>query len=134
MKLWFEHGLLYVSATVSYQRRRLELNKVLLDTGSAATVFSVDQMLQIGLDYAADDAVHRIRGVGGAEFVFTKQVDCLAVGTLTVEQFEIEVGALDYGFEIDGIVGLDFLMQVGAVIDLSQMEVRLAQKPKEMHL
>ena len=30
---------------------------------------------------------------------------------------------MDYGFAIDGDVGMDFLLQVGAVIDLSRLEV-----------
>lgn len=30
---------------------------------------------------------------------------------------------MEYGFEIDGIIGTDFLMQTGAVIDLRQLEV-----------
>jgi len=81
-------------------------------------------VLAIGLQYEADDPVHRIRGIGGAEFVFSKRVDSLSLGTLQVNDFDIEVGAMDYGIEIDGIVGLDFLMQVSAVIDLSQLEVR----------
>ncbi|MCW5851142.1 MAG: hypothetical protein KIT87_13790 [Anaerolineae bacterium] len=80
-------------------------------------------MLSIGVVYAENDIVHRIRGVGGTEFVFLKQVDKLGVGDLETTDFEIEVGAMDYGFEIDGIVGMDFLMQVGAVIDLSRLEI-----------
>lgn len=68
--------------------------------------------------------VHRIRGVGGAEFVFAKKIDHLISDELRVSNFEIEVGAMDYGFEINGIVGMDFLTQVGAFIDLSNLEVR----------
>ncbi len=62
----------------------------------------------------------RIRGVGGTEFVFSKTIDRISLGDLTVSDFEIEVGAMDYGFhfELDGIVGMDFLEQIGAVIDL----------------
>lgn len=30
---------------------------------------------------------------------------------------------MDYGFEINGIVGMDFLKSVGAVIDLDKMIV-----------
>lgn len=60
--------------------------------------------------------------MGGAEFVFTKRVDRLSVGELSVQDFEIEVGAMDYGFEMDGIVGMDFLMEVGAIIDLARLE------------
>lgn len=31
---------------------------------------------------------------------------------------------MDYGFDINGIVGVDFLKSVGAVIDLNKMELR----------
>lgn len=124
MKLQLRNGLPFVEVVVDYRRRELKLNNVLLDTGSASTIFSTDKLLMIDLLYEPEDFVHRIRGVGGAEFVFTKRVDRLEMEPLTVHDFEIEVGAMDYGFEIDGIVGMDFLMRVGAVIDLSSMELR----------
>jgi hypothetical protein len=53
-------------------------------------------------------------------------VESLALSELSLTDFEIEVGAMDYGFELDGIVGLDFLVRVGAVIDLQAMELRAA--------
>ena len=96
-----------------------------MDTGSAGTIFSIDKLLAIGLKYAPDDAVHRIHGVGGTEFVFSKTVERLAVGNIYVDDFEIEVGAMNYGFAMDGIIGVDFLLSVGAIIDLAMMEVRL---------
>ena len=37
--------------------------------------------------------------------------------------FEVEIGAMAYGFEIAGIIGMDFLAGVGAVIDLAQLEI-----------
>lgn len=123
MRIALRHGLPFVSVTVGYRDRQLQLDDVLLDTGSAGTVFSADRLLAIDLLYEADDAVHRIRGVGGAEFVFSKRVDSLSLGDLQVNGFNVEVGAMDYGFELDGILGLDLLMYVGAVIDLAQMDV-----------
>lgn len=30
---------------------------------------------------------------------------------------------MDYGFEINGILGMDFLKKVGAVINLHEMEI-----------
>ena len=124
MNIRVRDGLPYVAATLMYRGRQLELENVLLDTGSAGTIFSTDKLLSIGLGYDADDMVRRIRGVGGAEFVFSKLVDRLSLGELQVNDFRIEVGAMDYGFDIDGIFGMDFLVQVGAVIDLSRLEVR----------
>ena len=45
------------------------------------------------------------------------------MGELQKSDFQIEVGAMKYGFEIDGIVGLDFLMETQAIIDFSQLEI-----------
>src|SRR5215510_2966049 len=123
MNIQVRDGLLYVTVTLLYGGRQLDLANVLLDTGSAGTLFAVDQVVAVGLQYEADDPVQRIRGIGGAEFVFIKRIDRLSVGELQVTDFEIEVGAMDYGFAIDGIVGTDFLLRVGAVIDLSRLEI-----------
>jgi predicted aspartyl protease len=123
MKIRLRDGLPCVMVSITHHGQQLTLENALLDTGSVGTIFSTDKVLEIGLQYEADDTVHRIRGVGGAEFVFTKEVDCLSVGELQVNNFEIEVGAMDYGFEIDGIVGMNFLIQVGAVLDLGKLEI-----------
>lgn len=126
MKIRIKNGLPYVSATLAHRRQRVTLKNVLLDTGSAGTIFSTDKVATIGLTYEPDDFVHRIRGVGGSEFVFTKRVDELQMGGLKVSRFELEVGAMNYGFDMDGIIGLDFLTAVGALIDLDGMELRAA--------
>ena len=123
MKIRLMGGLPYISARLGYRGRHVTLNKVLLDTGSAGTIFSTDQVAGIGLTYEPDDLVHRIRGVGGSEFVFTKQIDRIIAGRLSVEKFDIEIGAMDYGFQIDGIIGMDFLTRVGALIDLKRMKI-----------
>ena len=44
----------------------------------------------------------------------------------TFAPFVAGVGAMSYGFEIDGILGVDFLVRAGAVVDLARMEVRPA--------
>jgi len=123
MKIRLQYGLPFVSATVEFRGRRLMLADILVDTGSGGTILSVDRVADIGLQYEPDDLVHRIRGVGGSEFVFSKVVDKLLLDELQVTGFEVEVGAMDYGFSLDGIVGMDFLLQTGAVIDLGQLDV-----------
>ena len=37
------------------------------------------------------------------------------------EYFELEVGAVDYGLGIQGVLGLDLLRRAGAIIDLPSM-------------
>jgi predicted aspartyl protease len=128
MRIRLRDGLPFVAATVEYRSRRAFLENALLDTGSAGTVFAIDRLQTIGLEYEPEDRVRRIRGIGGAEFVFSKRVDRLALGKLAIQAFEIEVGAMDYGFEIDGIIGMDFLTAIGAVIDLARLDMRKARK------
>ena len=110
MNIQVRDGLPYVMVTLLHDGQQLNLANVLLDTGSAGTLFAADQVLAVGLQYETDDPVQRIRGVGGAEFVFVKRIDRLSVGELPVSDFAIEVGAMDYSFAIDGIIGTDFLL------------------------
>ena len=126
MRIRLEHGLVYVEATLTFRGRKLHLPDIILDTGSASTVFAADRLLEIGVVPELVDAVRRIRGVGGTEFVFTKSLDRLVVGEIEVEGFEIEVGAMDYGFPADGILGLDYLLEAGALIDLRRLELRVS--------
>ena len=126
MKIQMKEGLPFVPATVVFRGRGGTLANMLLDTGSAGTLLSADRLLDIGVQFEPADPVRRIRGVGGAEFVFVKRVEHIAVGELMAGDFSIEVGAMDYGFELDGIIGNDFLVQVGAVIDLAKFEIKAA--------
>jgi hypothetical protein len=71
--------------------------------------------------------LHTIHGVGGSEVVFTRKVDALQVGDFRFADFEIEVGGMDYGFDIHGILGTDFLIGAGAQIDLKNMNIVFAR-------
>lgn len=81
MKIRLEHGLVYLEAALTFRGRSLRLTDTILDTGSSSTIFSADQLLEIGVAPEPFDAVRRLRGVGGTEFAFTKRLDLLAVVT-----------------------------------------------------
>jgi hypothetical protein len=126
MKIRLERGLAYLEVVLTFRGRNLHLVDTILDTGSASTIFSADRLLEIGAVPEPSDALRRLRGIGGTEFAFTKSLDLLAVGDMEVPNFEIEVGAMDYGFPADGILGLDYLLRTGALIDLSRLELRVS--------
>ena len=126
MKIRLEHGLAYVEAALTFRGRSLCLGNTILDTGSSSTIFSADRLLEIGIVPEPSDALHRLRGVGGTEYAFTKRLNFLSVGEMEILDFEIEVGAMDYGFPADGILGLDYLLRTGALIDLRRYELRLS--------
>jgi len=128
MKIHVREGLPFVTVALVYQGKKLELAEVLIDTGSAGTIFSSDKVASIGLVAEPHDQIHQIRGVGGYEFVFIKRINGLIMGTVEVNDFEIEIGAMDYGFGIEGIIGMDFLRQGKIIIDLERLELKEGNK------
>ena len=125
MKLNLKRGLLFIPVTLIHSDRQVNLENVILDTGSAGTVFSIDKTAEAEIVPEPDDPVREIRGIGGTEFVVIKTVDAISIGSLQVDDFDIEIGAMDYGEEIDGIIGLDFLLKAKAKIDLELLELHI---------
>jgi len=123
MRLTLHDDLLLVPVTVAYQGRQIHIPDLVVDTGSAATMISTDAVAQVGLIPEPQDILHVVHGVGGAEVVFSRRVDRLQIGPRAIEQFEIEVGGIDAAFDINGILGLDFLLQTGAIIDLGSLQL-----------
>jgi hypothetical protein len=126
MQLTLKEGLPFVSVTLAYRGATLTVPEVLVDTGSASTILSANQVAQIALIPESEDILHTVRGVGGSEAVFTRRVDRLYVDNQVVENFEIEIGGMEYGFAINGILGMDYLTQVGAIINLHTRAIEFA--------
>ncbi len=123
MRLTLRDDLILVSVAVVYQGREVEVPYMVVDTGSATTMLSTDVIAQIGIVPELHDVLHVVRGVGGTEVVFSRRVDRLQVGPRAIEQFEIEVGGIDDAFDINGILGLDFLLRTGAIINLGALQL-----------
>lgn len=117
MKITITDGLPFVSVDLTHRGHRLTIEKVLLDTGSGGTVFEIEMLGSINIFPTPDDEIHSIRGIGGFEYVFAKRVERLQVGDLGARNFDIELGQLDYGYGINGILGASFLVKTNAVID-----------------
>jgi len=62
--------------------------------------------------------------VGGTEFVVSKKIDALIVDELHLGDFVVQLGTMQYGLKIVGILGLDFLLQTKSLIDLDRLELR----------
>jgi predicted aspartyl protease len=123
MQLTLKYSLPFVTVTLAYRQTEVEVPHVLVDTGSARTIFAADVVAPVGLIPEPEDALLTVRGVGGTEVVFSRVVDRVQVGRRAVEQFEVEIGGMDYGFEINGILGMDFLTRTGAIINLHRLQI-----------
>ncbi len=123
MRLQLRDNLPFIAITIIHQGKKINIKNVLIDTGSGGTIVAADVLSKIGVVPQAEDTLHTIFGVGGSEVVFTRKIDELKAGDFTIKQFEIEVGGMDYGFNIQGILGMDFLTSAGAIIDLNKLEI-----------
>jgi len=121
VQLISRHDLVYVTATLTYRGTAVEIQDVLVDTGAASTVINADMAADVGIYLEATDQLRRLRGVGGHEHVFLRNVERFAVGDHGLDGFDIEVGEMDYGFDLGGIIGMDFLRAARAIIDLGSL-------------
>ena len=123
MQLTRKYDLPFTAVSITYRGSTIEISQVLVDTGSASTVIAADLVDSIGIFPLPEDRLATIRGVGGSEVVFRRRVDCLQIGEKVLANFDLEVGGMDYGFEINGILGMDFLMEAKAIINLHTMSL-----------
>ena len=123
MQLTLRDDLPFVRIGLTYAGNEVEIDDVLVDTGSATTVLGAHVVADAGIQPEMEDMLYTIRGVGGIETVYMRRVQALRMGHRTVEDAEIEIGGMNYGFSINGILGMDLLIQMGAVIDLGQLTI-----------
>jgi predicted aspartyl protease len=123
MKITECYGLPFVTIAIEFRGQRLKLDNVLIDTGSASTLLNADIVRDIGIIPEMDDIVETIRGVGGVEYVYTKIINSIAFGETVTKDFQVEIGSMQYGLEMNGIIGFNLLKLVGAKIDVDAMEV-----------
>lgn len=125
VKLDLKYGLPFCKVMLVNKGKTISLDHILLDTGSGGTIFKMNKVDEIDITIEENDTIESISGVGGSEFVYKKNIDCINIGNLEVKDFQIEVGVMDYGFEINGIIGMDLLKKIGAIINLDTMELNI---------
>jgi len=126
MHIPLKDNLPFRTVTISYKGNTLDIPNILIDTGSGTTILSADIVAAINIIPSPEDTPYTIRGVGGSEVVFPRKVDFLKVGEQSITDFEVEIGGMDYGFEINGILGMNFLLCAGAIINFRTMNLEFA--------
>ena len=80
MRFTLRDNLPFVAVTLAYQGTAITVPHVLIDTGSARTIFAFDVVSGIQIIPAPEDILYAIRGVGGMETLFSLTVDYMQVG------------------------------------------------------
>ncbi|WBW95202.1 hypothetical protein [Oceanirhabdus sp. W0125-5] len=75
-QLWLnieeKHGLPFCTISLFHKGKVLEIDNVLIDTGSGGTILKMDCVEEIDISIEEDDTIETISGVGGTEFVYLK--------------------------------------------------------------
>ena len=121
MNLTLKYGLPFTNVVLTHKGRSISFDNFLIDTGSASTIIAAEIAVELGLGPEPLDVIRKIRGVGGIEYVYEKQIDRIQLGTKKMTHFRIQIGDMDYGFNINGILGMDYLMKSQVLIDLENM-------------
>jgi predicted aspartyl protease len=122
INITFRDGLLFTSMEIIFRGKAIVIDKIVIDTGAAETILSPDVVEEIGLFVELDDFVHSFYGVGGSMHnFFSKQVDEIYLGSVSLKQIKLDFGVIDPQGNINGLLGLDILMELNAVIDLKNL-------------
>lgn len=121
IKLVDKHGLPFISICVENNKDSITIENALIDTGSMSTIISADALYSLGIKAEPNDVLHAVSGVGGSEFVFEKTIEKLKIADTQVPNMKVQVGAMDYGFGIDAILGMDWVKLTKSVIDIKNM-------------
>jgi predicted aspartyl protease len=121
MQLVLRNSLPFVTVALTHRGSTMSIADVLVDTGSASTVLSADAAAQLSIFPEPTDRLRTLRGIGGRELVFTRRLERIEVDGHGLDGFEVEIGGMDYGFAINGILGMDFLLGSRAIVSLADL-------------
>ena len=126
MNMKFQDGLLFTSIQMSFRGSTKVIENIVIDTGAAETIISPDAVEDIGIFAELEDSVNSFYGIGGSlHNFFSKNVGKVKLGEVSLEEVKIDFGVIDPKGNINGLLGLDLLMKLGAVIDLKRLSLTL---------
>ena len=126
MNMKFQDGLLFTSIHISFRGSTKVIENIVIDTGAAETIISPDAVEDIGIFAELEDSVNSFYGVGGSlHNFFSKNVEKVKLGEVSLEEVKMDFGVIDPKGYINGLLGLDLLMKLGAVIDLKKLLLTL---------
>jgi predicted aspartyl protease len=98
---------------------------LLVDTGSNYTVVPVEMLEAIGCSPAASEEHVRIMPANGVVILPRVKVDALTVFEHRINGAELIAHDLPFSGPIDGLLGMDLLVTLGARIDIPAAEIEI---------
>ena len=121
MKIIYDGQLIMTSIAITFQGKTLQINNIIIDTGSSHTVISPDVLEEIGVTYENGDSIYEAYGIGGTVPFYTKVMEEIKIDTFVIKNVDIDVGMLPK--EHQGLLGLDILKKYCFVVDMGKLEL-----------
>ncbi|MDQ2087959.1 retropepsin-like aspartic protease [Herbivorax sp. ANBcel31] len=124
MNIEYREGLLFTDIEILYKGKTKIINNIVVDTGASRTLISQDIVDDIGIKVSRDDEVVTSYGIGGKEHAFVKIIDKIKLGEFSLDNCSLDFTSFQYD-DINGLLGLDLLLEAGFIIDLSKLRMYL---------
>ena len=122
MNIEYRDGLLFTTIEISYKGKSKIIENVVVDKGASQTLISQDCVDDIGIKVIGEDEIVTSYGIGGKEHAFVKVVDKIVVGNFSKNQCSLDFTIFQYE-DINGLLGLDLLLEAGFIIDLKNFKM-----------
>lgn len=122
MKMELINHLLETKMTIFYKGESIVVDKLVIDTGASHSIISSDIVEELGIRFENGDPLVSAFGIGGEEYSFRKTVDAIKLANHEIREIKLDFGDLDQ-WDINGLIGLDILMNGKFIIDLGRLEL-----------
>ena len=123
MRFEFRHGLIWVAITLVYEGKSVDIDRCILDTGSATTAIDIDL---VAFNYQKSAIIRRLRGLGGGtQEVVCQNIDSLKLDDTELSPIDIEFGDISSTLGINGFIGNDILSRFSLTTDFFEREIEI---------
>ncbi|HBF7477441.1 TPA: aspartyl protease family protein [Clostridioides difficile] len=115
----YKNGLLYTDIEILIENKNILVKDIIIDTGASHTIISSSYLEESDIGFNDDDTIVKASGYGGiVQYSVRKLVNKVACGDITLENIKLDFGEIDPEEKVNGLLGLDFLINANLIIDL----------------
>jgi len=124
VRLELRDGLLFAHLSLAYHGRVVMVDNIIVDTGAAHTLIDSAAVELLSLATDEDDIIVTMAGIGGNDYAVRKTIDGLTFASYTIANPSLDFGNLVAHPGINGLLGMNILLQGRFVLDLNAMTVQ----------
>jgi len=123
MNIKLKNGLLYATLELTYNGKSKILDDIIIDSGAAHSIICPDIVEDLGIEDSPEDELITMYGIGGSQYAYRKKIDSIKFGSCLVNGYKLDFGYIDENGRINGLFGLDLLMEMGLILDLKNLKI-----------